>query len=88
MLSIWHDYREKGIDDPENVKLPPMKELLEAYKYTDIDKIIVDTKNSTIYLADKRMSLDIGAVAKGYATELVAKEIMKSNGASGAKSSL
>ncbi|TDT46056.1 FAD:protein FMN transferase [Fonticella tunisiensis] len=76
VLSIWHDYREAGKDDPENAKLPPMEKLKNAAKYTDIDKVIVDTKNSTVYLSDKRMSLDVGAIAKGYATEIVAKEIM------------
>ncbi|KHO38648.1 FAD:protein FMN transferase [Clostridium tetani] len=83
VLSIWHDYREEGIDNPENARLPPMKELLGASKYTDIDKVIVDTKNNTVYLEDKRMSLDIGAVAKGYATEIVAKEIMNKGFKSG-----
>lgn len=76
VLSIWHDYREAGKDDPENAKLPPMEQLKEAVKYTDIEKVIVDTQNSTVYLADKKMSLDVGAVAKGYATEVIAKEIM------------
>lgn len=75
VLRIWHDYRERGQDDPENAKLPPMEALLEAAKHTDIDKVIVDTENSTVYLADKDMSLDVGAVAKGYATEIVAREI-------------
>lgn len=74
VLSIWHQYREEGIDDPEHAKLPPMEELREAAKHTDINKVIVDTENSTVYLADKHMSLDVGAVAKGYAAELVAKE--------------
>lgn len=76
VLSIWHDYREDGKSDPQNAKLPPMAALQDAAKHIDIDKVIVDTSNSTIYLSDKRMSLDVGAVAKGYATELVAKEIM------------
>lgn len=77
VLQIWHDYREQGQYDPENAKLPSMEELLDAAKHTDIDKVIVDTENSTVYLADKRMRLDVGAVAKGYATEIVAKEIME-----------
>lgn len=76
VLRIWHDYREEGKNDPDNAKLPPIEELRNATKYTDIDKVIVDTENNTVYLEDKRMSLDVGAVAKGYATELVAKEIM------------
>jgi FAD:protein FMN transferase len=75
VLRIWHQYREEGREDPENAKLPPMDKLLEAAKYTDLDRVIVDVENSTVYLEDKRMSLDVGAVAKGYAAELVAREI-------------
>lgn len=77
MLAIWHDYREAGIDDPENAKLPPMSQLQNAMQYTDIDKVIVDEDKKTIYLEDKSMSLDVGSVAKGYATEIVAKELME-----------
>ncbi len=76
VLRIWSQYREDAEYDPTNAKLPPMEKLLEAAKYTDIDKVIVDTEKSTVYLEDKKMSLDVGAVAKGYATEIVAKEIM------------
>lgn len=75
VLKIWHDYREQGQSDPENAKLPPLEDLREAEKHTDIDKVIVDTENSTVYLADPEMSLDVGAVAKGYATEIVASEM-------------
>lgn len=83
VLSIWHDYREEGKMDPDAAKLPPMDKLKEAAKYTDINKVIVDTNNSTVFLEDKRMSLDVGAIAKGYATELVANEIMKAGFNSG-----
>lgn len=83
VLRIWHDYREQGQFDPENAKLPPMEKLKDAAKHTDINKVIVDTENSTVYLEDKRMSLDVGAVAKGFATELVAKEIMAAGFTSG-----
>lgn len=83
VLKIWHDYRSEGELDPENAKLPPMDKLLEAKNYTDINKVIIDTKKSTVYLEDENMSLDVGAVAKGFATELVAKEIMKEGFKSG-----
>jgi len=76
VLSIWHDYREEGRNDPENAKLPPLDQLKEAMKHTELDKVIVDIENSTVYLEDKKMSLDVGSVAKGFATEIVAKEIM------------
>jgi thiamine biosynthesis lipoprotein len=75
VLRIWHDYREEGQNDPGSAKLPPMKDLLEAEKHTDIDKVIIDAENGTVYLADPEMSLDVGAVAKGYATEIVAREM-------------
>ncbi len=75
MLGIWHEYREAGRNDPEAAVLPPMEELQEALEHTDIDKVLVDTENSTVFLADRHMRLDVGAIAKGYATELVAREM-------------
>ncbi len=79
VLSIWHDYRERGIDDPENAQLPSMVKLKEANKHTNINKVVVNEKDSTIYLEDPEMSLDVGAVAKGYATEMVSR-IAEENG--------
>ena len=35
VLSIWHDYREAGLDDPENAKLPPMEDLQAAAQHMD-----------------------------------------------------
>lgn len=83
VLKIWHDFREEADFNPANAKLPPMEDLSEAAKYTDIDKVIVNEAEGTVYLEDERMSLDVGAVAKGYAAELVAKEIMEEGFVSG-----
>ena len=77
VLSIWHEYREAGISDPGSAQLPPMADLKAASAHTDIDKVIVDKAASTVYLADPDMSLDVGAVAKGYATEAVARLLME-----------
>lgn len=71
VLEIWHDYRTDGIDDPENAKLPPREKLTEAATHCDIDKVLIDEVNETVYLEDEFMSLDVGAIAKGYATEQV-----------------
>lgn len=73
VLEIWHNYRTEGIEYPENAKLPPMKLLEEANTHTDINKIIIDEATSTVYLEDKSMKLDVGAIAKGYATEQIIK---------------
>ncbi len=72
VLSLWHDYREAGIDDPGSAQLPPMSELQAAKEHSDINNVIVDEAASTVFLADKNMRIDVGAVAKGYATEVVA----------------
>lgn len=72
VLSIWHDYRSAGIEDPTNAKLPPIKILKQAAQHTNIEDIIVDQDKSTIFLVDAKMSLDVGAIAKGFAVEKAA----------------
>ena len=79
VLSIWHDYRTWGIDDPETAKIPPMEELKAAALHTDFSKVIIDEAASTVYLKDPDMRLDVGAIAKGYATEQAA-EFLESKG--------
>lgn len=71
VLSIWHEYRTEGIEDPLNAKLPPMELLEEAAGHTDISDVIVNEEESTVFLKDPKMSLDVGAIAKGYAVERI-----------------
>ena len=73
VLRIWHEYREKGISDPLGAEVPPRKLLEQAARHTNIKDLIIDTKAATVYLADPGMRLDVGAVAKGYATERTAR---------------
>ena len=83
VLRIWSAYREDAELNPENAAIPSMEELEAANLYTDIDKVIVDKENNTIYLEDPEMSLDVGSVAKGYAVELVSKEVQQAGFNSG-----
>ena len=76
VLSIWHDYREAGIDDPQTAQLPPMDALTAAAAHTSMENVVVDEAASTLYLADPQMRLDVGAVAKGYAVERVAQDLL------------
>ena len=73
VLKIWHVYRNHGLDDPANAELPPMDKLKEATKHTNINDLIIDKENNTVFLADPEMTLDVGAIAKGYAVEKVAE---------------
>ena len=77
VLSIWHDYRTAGIDNPAKAELPPMEALLAASEHTDINDIIINEEKSTVYLADPEMKLDVGAFAKGYAVEMVARMLIE-----------
>lgn len=77
VLSLWHDHRTEGLDNPSAATLPDMEELKKRSNHTDINQMIIDEDNSTVYLKDPDMSLDVGAIAKGYATEKVAQTMEK-----------
>ncbi len=73
VLSLWHDARTEGLDDPRNAKLPDKAKLEAAAQHTDIKNMLIDTEASTVFLADEKMRLDVGAVAKGWAAQKVAE---------------
>ena len=73
VLSLWHNYREIGMAAPAEASLPPMESLRAAAEHTDIGALVIDAENGTVTLADPDMKLDVGAIAKGYATECVAQ---------------
>lgn len=75
VLSLWHDARSDGEDDPLNACLPEEAKLLEASDHTSIDDIVIDFQASTVYLADPQMRLDVGAVAKGWSAQRVAESL-------------
>lgn len=75
VLSLWHDYRTVGMDNPKVASLPPMEKLVEASEHVDINDMVIDEERCTVNLADPMMKLDVGAVAKGYATEQVARHL-------------
>lgn len=72
VLSVWHRYREAGAVDPEHAELPNREELDDAAQHMDISGIILDRTENTVYLSDPKMQLDVGSIAKGYATERLA----------------
>ena len=71
VLSLWHEAREDGIYDPLHAYLPDMDALREAALHTDLDKVVVDEKDLTVFFEDPEIRLDVGAIAKGYATQRV-----------------
>lgn len=77
VLSLWHDHREAGLNNPDRATLPDYEELKKQNEHTNIEDMIIDKNASTVYLQDGSMSLDVGAIAKGYAVEQVSLFIQK-----------
>lgn len=73
VLRLWHDAREAG------VALPDEAALREAAEHVDMSQVILDEQAGTVYFADPELSLDLGAVAKGYTAERVAQWMLDSD---------
>ncbi len=78
VLSIWHSHRDYGSRHPEKATLPDMEKLRYAAEHISIDDLVIDRENSTVERLDVEMTLDVGAVAKGYAVARVADTLRKS----------
>lgn len=73
VLYLWHQARTRSLDDPANASLPDEDALKVASLHTGFSSLVIDKDASTVYLTDPDARLDVGAVAKGWATEQVAK---------------
>ena len=78
VLKLWHDEREKGIENPEKAKIPTADALKEANNHTDINSIVIDKEAGTVYISDSHLRIDVGAIGKGYATEKAAELLIES----------
>ena len=77
VLVLWHDARNNGIDDPENAALPDTDALAAASAHTDIDNLIINKEEGTVFICDPLMSIDVGSIGKGYATERAAELLIE-----------
>lgn len=75
VLKLWHEARSHGIDNPLEASLPEEAALKEAAKHCNIEDVMIDEEASTVYLKDAKMSLDVGAIAKGWATQRVCESL-------------
>lgn len=77
VLRLWHDCREAASQDRENARVPEQAALQEAAAHTDLASLEIDEQAHTVRIADPKASLDVGALAKGYATERAAQALEK-----------
>ena len=73
VLQLWHEARNDSIRDPLNAWLPDMAQLQTAAQHCSFENIVIDEVNSTVFITDPSTRLDVGAVAKGWATQQAAK---------------
>ena len=83
VLRIWHDKRELADENGgylnENL-LPTQEDLSQAAMHTSIELLVIDEAAKTVYISDSEASIDVGAIAKGYAANKLAEKL-KSLGA-------
>ena len=75
MLSVWHEYRAAAQDDPDSARLPTDEELSAAAEIVKNATLVIDRDAGTAYLPVPGSSVDVGAFAKGYATETVCRDL-------------
>lgn len=76
LIKLWH----VGFSD---AKRPSDREIRDILPLIDPQKIHLDIKNSTIFLSEKGMEIDLGALAKGYFADLIIKFIKDQGATSG-----
>lgn len=76
VLKVWHDVRDE-YSAYGTVTLPDYDLLAEKAQHTDINRVQIDAENNTVFITDPQVQLDVGAVAKGYATEVICDELVE-----------
>lgn len=75
VLRLWHEARTAGLDDPAQAALPDEEALREAALHCNMEDIVIDREAHTVQLLDPEMSLDVGSIGKGYATQRAALDM-------------
>ncbi len=77
VLSLWHDAREDGLNDPQNAYLPNEDALKDAALHVDPDDIVLDLEHSTVFFKDPKLKLDVGGIAKGWSVQRICQTVQK-----------
>lgn len=75
VLRLWHDCREAAAEDPDHARIPERSTLEAAAAHTDIASLEIDRQRGRVRISDPLASLDVGALAKGYAAERAAEAL-------------
>lgn len=73
VLSLWHEARSVGLQNPEKARLPDGAALQQAAQHMNFENVQIDLQSGTVCISDSALRLDVGAIAKGWAVERVAR---------------
>lgn len=76
LTSLWDISGQVG-ETPDTWHIPTFEEIQSKLKLVDYKNILIDETNLKVALPNEKMSIDFGAIAKGYAADKVL-EYMKS----------
>ena len=71
LTSLWHDARAHSLESPEDAYIPSQEKINDALLHIDIKSLVLDEKEHSVFFSDPDLSLDMGAIAKGYVTSLL-----------------
>lgn len=77
VIKLWHNAREESLADEAKAWVPTKDQLVEAAKHSDINQIKIDKENSTVEILDPDMTIDVGAIGKGFAAKKIEEAIRK-----------
>jgi len=72
---LWQEARETAQENGGEAPPPTEEALRAAAGHCDMEQLELDPVNRTARIADPEMRLDVGAVAKGYAADLLAADL-------------
>lgn len=77
VLSVWQDIKNAVEEGSEINWNYYDNELKLAAEHVDIDDIIIDDRENTVFLADEDMSIDLGSIGKGYAEQKIIEDLRR-----------
>ncbi len=75
VLQLWSDARDYALQNPTDAQIPDIESLQSAANHCDIDDLVLDLQDGTVYYADPMLRLDVGGIAKGYSAQMIANAL-------------
>ena len=75
VLILWHDCRTAASSDPSKASIPSPELLNDAAKHVSFSSLEINEDECTVRISDAKARIDVGALGKGYATEMAARKL-------------